>query len=766
MAHPARTETVTAPLRLSFGERWAREATWLESTDVALRVESVDLDVLRAPVDVVIGRRNITERVPAEPLLPFLRRWCDAWVQLATGGVRKAIVRFEESPWEFALVRREARVETTLYRLQRPMRVPIEAEPIALEDMRHATVAAIRDAASRCDRDRPISARLEARLAAAAARLDAVAVDRAKPWAAPLGDLLRVDTRASSGDALQSTIDVDHPSLRAFDAADAFDRHALLAPGRVCIRDEDGEELALPGRPLEALDHLVDALAGLDAVGTLDRAIDVAEGVHLRVDARARSATLRVGSRALRFGLDAFWSLIGEHVDEVVGVLGRAAPHTLDSALLGELQHAATSVRRRLVRAPAQGARTASPRRATGSAATPSEASDARTLHFPPRSLRTLRHERAWTREVAERDVPTWRWCADGGWWGRADAALVRLDARTGVPLLEAPLSASDDAASALLHVEGEVLAAAGHRLQAFGAHGPTWGLDVEDAGRAHAAFELRGARLLAADEGVLRVDVGRRPELRWRWTSAEPIGTVRGFEAVCVVATRARRVLGLDAVDGRVAWAIDGDARLRLESARGFLFAWPREGSGELLAIEPSVGATVARWALPSSARRWDVGAHGAFWCVEREGRDVLVGFDAERAAFFELPAPEPVLRVEAHGALACMIGPSALWGITSAGVSWRHGGTWSRSARFAERRLARGMCVVRAEESVSSFEAWTGAQLGEVRAFWETAAHLQMGPNADGLLAERATREGGRAALHGVPAIGMLATLDGGKR
>ena len=758
---------MTASLRLSFGERWAQEAAWLDTADVAMRVDAVDLDVLKAPVDVVLGRRNITERVPPEPLLPFVRRWCDAWIQLASGNTRKAIVVFDESPFEFALTRDGDAVELTLYRVGRPTRALLEREPVALADALEATQGALRQAAARCASRRPISARLGARLHAAAQRIAALEHAPARAWLPALGFPLEVSTDASSGDAMRTVVELDDAALRAFDATRPLDRHVLLARGEVLLLDGHGGALSLPGRPLETLEHLTDALSAVDVVGTQDVRLAVAEGLRIDIGARSRAVTVSVGAHTLSFALDAFWSLVGEHVAEVAEGVCRARPPLQAAARLSELRHTATVVRRRIVHAPATrlgaGASTGqtSPR-APGYARQSAGGAPPATLDFPAASVRHMRLERLWTTEVLADDAPTWRACPDGGWWGREEGALVWRDTRTGRRTREAPLPPAE---ASLLHVGAEVWSLAQEGVEAFGPERRRWSLELEDAPNAQGGHAVRDLRFITFGDGVASVSVSGEPALRWRWTSAEPLAKVVPLDDVQVVALDTRRLVGLDNIDGRVAWSLEVPFAVRLSASCGLLFAWPRSGPGELLAIEPGVGAIVARHAVTAPPECWDVGRRGAAWCMASQGGSELVMFCPTRRGFASAPARGPVEHVEAHGSRVCALGAGVLWSVSARGTTWRARTPWALGARFVRENLASGLCALIGDESLRLVEAWTGAELAEVRAFWETVDRVALGPRGDGLLIERPTRDGGCAALHGVPAVGMLAALDGGR-
>ena len=83
-------------VRIDVGARWVTEAGWLLGAEVGGPPRAVDLDVLRAPIDLVVRSRNLTEALPdGEDLLIM-----DADVLYPT----RLMKRLVESPHRTALL--------------------------------------------------------------------------------------------------------------------------------------------------------------------------------------------------------------------------------------------------------------------------------------------------------------------------------------------------------------------------------------------------------------------------------------------------------------------------------------------------------------------------------------------------------------------------------------------------------------------------------------------------------------------------------------
>lgn len=752
-----------APLQIIVGDGWQRDVRWLVGPDAPRLAGGPNLDVLHAAIDIVVGRRNVTRHVPAEPLLPFLDRWTSALAELADGA-SKVVVYWEASPWHLAMQRvGPDDVALTLFRLGHDVHVELDDAHVPRAALVDATRAAL--TAALVDR---MPAALSARLRAARDRLEPFPADAPSPAPVALAEPLVVRTRSVGHGALETALDVGYPGIAEYHGQPRLDRHGCIAPGTFAVVDAQEVRIVSRVRPLVLLEGLVDALHAWAAEGVADAMTRVPLGdATLELHHGANRAALRTDDRLAIFDADAFVRLVADHAEGLVASLWRAAPPMSSNDYVRELRRAARELRR-TVRGVAPVAQPAARSTQAGANAPTLPGDDPTTLGFPVASLRRLRFARDWSRRISRESAMTWRLAGDVAAVGIDDGALVCLDRRDGTERWQTAVPAAAR------------WSALGERSLALVARDRVVALELEAGAQRWSrpcapdtvfARGVAGTVLLADAASVRAVD-GATGHERWRWSvggDATPRRITAVGATVCV-ALSTGRVVGLRHGDGRLAWSWQGAAgSLRLGACDDRLGVWTR-GRGQTAQrfrwIDATDGAVLASLDAPGTPRAWHVTDDGFAAIVDGQDEDGVVVGDAGGATLRWL-----ALERRARGCLrvpdaTVLLGERTLWCVAADGqVRWEVTlpPTW-RDPRLAERNDASGVVVVRHDDAVVFYEAYTGAVLGDAPAFWEEASRLHVGADGGWLLVEDGP--GHEGWLHGVPAVGMLAALDGGRR
>lgn len=402
-------------VRIDVGARWLREAVWLVDAEVGGSAR-VDLDVLRAPIDLVVRARNLTESLPDEPVVPLLDALAGAVSDLSAGLRTKALVPFFEAPWELAIVRHGDDVHLTLYELTAPARVVAEGIVVPLQALRRAVARALEGAMDEVRDAVPSRAAddLLGALRTSRRRLDAtITAPRLRSTPVPAAPFV-VETRAPRF-ALRTALDDACDNLLAYDGEHPHDRHALLAPGVIEVSVAHGPTLQLRGRPLALLDAAGTHLARL-MTSTWPIAGELARTPNgrwvLELDPpRATLAHVEPDGarRVVDFDASDLVTAWCDHVVDVLGACLRANPLLEANELVVEAMESAELLRSHTRRALAP--------LADPLAAVP--ASQRATLEAwpahrpagggPLRDVRRLRFERTWssTRRGMRRSLPS-----------------------------------------------------------------------------------------------------------------------------------------------------------------------------------------------------------------------------------------------------------------------------------------------------------------------------------------------------------------------
>ena len=762
----------TTNVQLAFGGRWLRELAWLHASDGPDFARDPDLDVIASPIDLVVGRRNVLWRVPDEPLLPFLERWCDALRAIALGEAKR-IVSLEASPWHIAMHRTGQRnLALSVFHYGSTAEVELEDVSLPIDALQSATLSALRSALHHAAVPASARPRLTARIEALLVRIADPVIDVADAPLAYAHASVEVETAVAGHGTILTQMPTGFRGLFGYDGAPALDRHAMLAPGVITWTDAAGVVLRCEATPLHVWETIVDGLVAWTKHAPHDGGLETLDAVALQLALvrSANRATVTVGAAdAVRMDADALVALVAAHVSDLLRALQRSTPALERHAFLTELQRtSAELVSMPTVPSPTV-ARVHPPR-------VPTVVSDDQTrttLGFPASSVRRVRFARDWSARVSLEAVRSWVLGPSGDWVGVNDGRVTRLSRQHGEPIWVAPSPRrtgwTGSAHDTLFAVGDEPVLRA--LEPSDGEERWSFPLDAtERLPRRVAALPSRGVVFLL-DETVIAVDADHG-HLRWSWRPGGGQSATRMVvvgSTVCV-ALSTGRVIGLRIADGRPAWSwASAEPSLRLAACGPLLAVWSRgrvDGSTTLQWMEPDGGSLVARAVTPGAAHRWSASDRGVALLVGAGDGDTLVVGDASRGRWHAEPLPLRAIDVAHHDAMTAVLTAGSLLGIDARGRT-----RWevrlpreTRDPRLADTCAARGVVVVRDDQRVAFFEAWSGVLLGEAPAFWEQASRLHVGADGGWLLVE--SGPDGTAWLHGVPAVGMLAALEGGRR
>ena len=378
-------------VQIVIGDRFVTEAALLDSGDPARWVGRYDPDVLRAPIDVIVDRENLSADLPDEPVVPFLRRVAEATKKLEQG--QRAVVEFSEAPIELVLEPWDGRhvvvsvIEFGRAAKFRTRRVRALSSHL-LDELRHCVVSA-------ADRASGSSAALSEALAPLRATLaTSVGPPSAK---CPAFGHVDIETRSHSGTSLTTHLQPDSTGLGADDVQGEIARFALMALGTVTLTGSDGRGLRLAGSPIRLLGSFVDALSddyGGDDVMHAELARD--DSGHLTASFReGRAALSHPSGKPLRVPTDELARLVSEHAAAVAESLRKINPRLVDHPDVRDLDESAATLREYLPRSLSL----------TGPMMPVVVSRPARHLDvpepdgwaFPSSAIRRMRYERKWT---------------------------------------------------------------------------------------------------------------------------------------------------------------------------------------------------------------------------------------------------------------------------------------------------------------------------------------------------------------------------------
>ncbi|TVR04202.1 MAG: hypothetical protein EA398_02850 [Deltaproteobacteria bacterium] len=536
-------------------------------------------EAIRADIDFVLGGRNLTAAFPPEKLLPFFQGLVGAIADLAEGSARKAIVQFAESPWEMALVRHPGdTIALSLYEVVAPARVLAEAVEVRLTSLQRACLHALEHLLAESARlphhltiDRWIR-----RLRDCERRVRAVDLRPLAPvhprGASPAR--LPVETRNSAGLLLVTELRAPQQSLLDYDGELPLDRHALLVPGTFAIVPDDQRGWRVEGRPLFALEALLDALLPLaqepPKPGSTDVQPVAGRWCSLRVDATdlvlVPDGTASQDGHTIRMPRIELLLALAQHIEDV-----HAACLTLNPLLdvnghLRDLLQEARGLRRRILEQTASTHRLHALRLRREAALSEAQQS-ARTAAFPFafEDVRLLRLERAWSRSLPADGTCSTRALEDQLVTVRCARELRLIDGRDGEDIAHLPIPPGGNAAVHGLHAAttGEY-SVAFHHL----ARGPLWAVPTPDDEGVQSLRVSESIVLLAYRSG--RVEARRFRDGALRWQSRVDVGVaplLATAPGLVLLGSRDGRVRAVDRRSGDTRWTVDAGLPLRVWS-------------------------------------------------------------------------------------------------------------------------------------------------------------------------------------------------------
>jgi len=264
-------------LTLSLGNDWLEEFSATDS-----EWSAADLVAAKGVVDIVVGARNVSSRIAADRVLPFV---FELVVQLTAllGGQQKVFVAYPEEPWELVFVGKGQHCLMSLYRLWPEgelvlfdAEVPISVLVEAVDGLCLEVLTRVGRVAPHLKHHPSIVALFEARKAL---RSPGVGSGDSTPRTAPSGPRLELESRRG---LLSLQLEATHPpDFTTFGSREHFDTHSLLIPSRVSILSE-GERSVLFDGPGALMD-----ISGL--IHVLSRALSRPSG--------AAGLVTRIGGR-------------------------------------------------------------------------------------------------------------------------------------------------------------------------------------------------------------------------------------------------------------------------------------------------------------------------------------------------------------------------------------------------------------------------------------------------------------------------------------
>jgi len=804
----------TAPLErveLHIDSTWIRDlmvlVQWNPSSGAVAAVSR-----LGSTIDLVIGQENITEFLPAEPVLPFIQRLAFGLETLRAGNATKTLIEFEEAPWELAIgVDGDADARISLYSLDTRCTVRTHEARVDMESLVGSVRATLTEMLHELDRlptseavRHGLRALRDARQALNGAVRNASNV---KPPSRHMRRTLCVETRSGDGMELSTTLDLHDQAILSYLGEHPADRHAMLAPGAIVIRAAHPPGLHLGVRPLVTWEAIVAHLYELvtDAVPDLpgearpvfrddDGATLVMERAgDLRVSMRwsgrtcdERSTSTEHAWAATFDGLDML-GLWMEHVDALVSRVLEVNPLLETNQRLTDLRVMAAETRRAMHRR--SGWERPTPRISLPILSDPESSSRAEVAARPMFRLEDaprLRQHRTWQQTLSDAGAPDVHLDGAGSCLVVSDGAAQRIALRSGVVAWERGLSPATQLVRALdlaIGVDGRAL----HALS-WSTGETRWTAPWRAGGAICDARPFRceqgGGRVtarvaVASTSGeVAALDI-RGGALQWTTRVGQPgPWRVMRTERALVAASAAQELVALHPRSGNVLW--------RIQSAHEEIFALPYRDTILLVERSQSTGdAAVSAVNVASGAL---VGvpfdelyvhdvctdSRGAVYLLasSQRGASILCLDACLQNALSVVPLPWKRVSAEAHvvtvGTSVAVVDGGAVIGIarqrSGAELQW----SMSLSADHASPRWrafhhadACDVLGLYGPDGVVLVAPSSGRVVSRLAPFWEHLIGAYIDANGDALLVESSAR---RHRLHGLQAAGILGVIDGG--
>lgn len=320
---------VTSSILFTAGDRWFHDANAL----TRLRSKRpdgppVDLQLLRAPVDLVVDGQAALGSTPDEPILAFLTSLVASVVPLTAGTLTAAEVAFQESPSRIALVvRPRGAAELSVYRVTRGGALTFATDldsTAAWCAAAGAFLGAISELADALDegpvRDAVLNAlgglHQQMRAPPPHTRRAPLSARTARPRCV-------IETQSGNGVTLVTTLEEPSLLLDYTPALEPVQLRTLLLAGHVALLPDECPGVRIEGFPLLMLAGVVADIAERSDAPEL-----VGGVARLRFDRGAAAAVVDQAGAQWRWSCDIgdVLDLLADHARRVVDVLVAANP--------------------------------------------------------------------------------------------------------------------------------------------------------------------------------------------------------------------------------------------------------------------------------------------------------------------------------------------------------------------------------------------------------------------------------------------------------
>ena len=657
-------------VELRFGESWTEDVGYL------LRLANAtgkhpDLSCVRDVVDLVVGGDNLTAQLGEDSIFVLLADLLQGLGDLHLGHRRKAIIEFQDAPWELVLARRGTTLAISLYCVVPGDEVAVHDRAAPLEHVVAAVVASADALAARLD---GIAAGLSAHpMVVVPAVLRGAPHEQAPSGEGPVGHGQEVSIAAPPGGGFGVTLDCTDRAFVEYDGLRPFDLHALLCQGHL-VWEAEGEVTGRFGEyPFRALRGLVaDVRDVLEARGgrtprpvrRLRRAVLVQDGGRQYVALQPAGVFVRPGPHpALQGGQPvSLAALIDGLVACVEGVVSAAIvanPQMENNQRLEALRSDAIELKAWYDDLASEWMPWDGVAPQVGEAVCLAVGVDRggaeTTARFRLESMSRVRWRQSWTAQGAL-DVLGMRRYGDC-LYVPSGGEVACYEIASGRTLWLRPAMRSEDAYK-LMGCGPFILALGGqgHTQLLYPETGEGWALQGTWKGAVAgvAAFAAGASRWIVVGRGTGLEGFSESGDPTWTWSSGHGhITALTGHGPRVVAGSNRGFVYGVDAQSGAVAWKCRagagasailpvGEERVLVLDRSGDEATWVHAGSGRQLGVTPLD-------ARPTRYRRGD--GRIALW-----GDDALVVMDERTGGLLWRREAGPVDVLTAQGRAVLM--------------------------------------------------------------------------------------------------------------
>jgi outer membrane protein assembly factor BamB len=295
----------TAQVELVLGRDWRQDVRYLSElrshrpADTTLNlVEICDI------IDLVVDGNNLTAQITEESIFGFVAQLMEGLWSMAIGRNRKSIIEFHCEPWELCLAADAEQVLVSLYSVDRRQRVVahdvvVEASSL-IDSVARAAEELLADLFSISESF--ASDPFVRRFSSVLGKLRRVHSLRfpVEQTASGGGRTLTSMTTSGRGVSISYTLESDYHALQSYGGEQAFDQHALLAPGTLTF-EVDGRQVVVCDRyPILAVREILTRVRELLAFmeSSTSRFECASKLYQMRLDVAAKGANWRVAVSA------------------------------------------------------------------------------------------------------------------------------------------------------------------------------------------------------------------------------------------------------------------------------------------------------------------------------------------------------------------------------------------------------------------------------------------------------------------------------------